>query len=369
MNQTTTTPARLLALDALRGFTIIAMIIVNDPGSWSHVYPPLLHAQWNGLTPTDYIFPFFLFIVGVSIALAYGQRLESGVARQELLKKIGSRTLKIYFLGIFLWLFPEFDFSAIRWVGVLHRIALVFLACSLIYLYVRPARLPWIAAFSLLGYWLVMAYAPVPGIGAPDLSVPEKNWAHYLDSILLPGVLWQKTWDPEGLLSTIPSICTGIFGMMAGRILLLQTEIHQKLVRLFVMGFALLAIGDLWQWFFPFNKNIWSSSFAALLAGMTALALATMVYLVDVRGWKKWIFPGQVFGSNAITAYVLAGILTAVFYNDQLIDQGLNGRFMALGTGLGLAPELCSLLYAVFYVAVIFVPVYVLFRKKIFVKL
>ena len=359
----------MLALDALRGFTIMAMIIVNDPGSWSHVYPPLLHAEWNGLTPTDYIFPFFLFIVGVSIALAYGQRLDSGMPQQSLLKKIFSRTLKIYFLGIFLWLFPEFDFSAIRWVGVLHRIALVFLACSLIYLYVRPALWIWIAAISLVGYWIVMAYIPVPGIGAPDLSVPEKNWAHYLDRMLLPGVMWQKTWDPEGILSTIPSICTGIFGMMAGRLLLINMEIHQKLVRLFVMGFALLAVGDIWQWFFPFNKNIWSSSFSALLAGMATLALATMVYVVDVRGWKKWVFSGQVFGSNAITAYVLAGILTIVFYNDKLIDKGLNGRFMALGTSLGLPAELCSLLYAIFYVLVIFVPVYVLFRKKIFIKL
>lgn len=368
MNQTTT-PTRLLALDVLRGLTIIAMIIVNDPGSWSHVYPPLLHAEWNGLTPTDYVFPFFLFIVGVSIALAYGQRLDAGMEKRSLLKKITSRTFKIYFLGVALWLFPEFDFSAIRWVGVLHRIAIVFLACSLLYLYVRPALLPRIAAAALVGYWLVMAYLPVPGIGVPDLSVPEKNWAHYLDSILLPGVMWQKTWDPEGLLSTIPSICTGIFGLMAGRILLLQTEIHEKLVRLFTMAFALLAVGDLWQWFFPFNKNIWSSSFATLLAGMATLALATMVYLVDVRGWKKWILPAQVFGSNAITAYVLAGILTVVFYNDKLIAQGLNGQFMALGNSLGLPAPLSSLLYAVIYVAVIFIPVYILFRKKIFIKL
>jgi len=368
MNQVST-PTRFLALDVLRGFTIIGMIIVNDPGSWSHVYPPLLHAEWNGLTPTDYVFPFFLFIVGVSIALAYGQRLDAGVAKQELLRKIGSRTLKIYFLGILLWLFPEFDFGGIRWVGVLQRIALVFLACSLIYLYVRPALLTRIAVAGLVGYWLVMAYLPVPGIGAPDLSMPEKNWAHYLDSILLPGVMWQKTWDPEGLLSTIPSICTGIFGILAGRILLKPAEIHQKLVRLFVMGFALLALGDLWQWFFPFNKNIWSSSFAALLAGMATLALATMVYLVDVLGWRKWIFPGQVFGSNAITAYVLSGILTVVFYNDQIIDKGLNGQFMSAGTALGLPAELSSLLYALLYTGIIFLPVWALFRKKIFIKL
>ena len=201
---TTTDKQRYLAVDVMRGLTLIGMIIVNDPGSWDHVFPALLHAEWNGLTPTDYVYPFFLFIVGVSIALAYQPKIEKGEEKKEMVSKIFVRALKIFGMGIFLWLFPTFDFNDIRWAGVLQRIALVFLPCALLFLYTDKKFQIRFAAFLLVGYWILMAYIPVPGIGFPDLSVPEKNWAHYIDSILLPGKMWQKTWDPEGILSTFP---------------------------------------------------------------------------------------------------------------------------------------------------------------------
>lgn len=360
---------RYLAVDVMRGLTLIAMIIVNDPGSWDHVFPPLLHAEWNGLTPTDYVYPFFLFIVGVSIALAYQPKLEKEIPKNGLVSKIFIRSIKIFALGIFLWLFPSFDFTDIRWAGVLQRIALVFLPCALLFLYTDKKFQQRLAALILVFYWILMAYIPIPGIGFPDLSVPEKNWAHFLDSFLLPGRMWQKTWDPEGILSTLPAIVTGILGLLAGHIILHQREIKQKLLSLFFMGFILIAIGDLWQWFFPINKNIWSSSYTCLMGGFATLTLAALIYLIDLKGKDKWIYPATVFGTNAITAYVLSGILTVIFYNDAWIANGLNGQFMALGTTIGLPFQLSSFLYALFYVMIIFIPLYILHKNSIFIKL
>ena len=201
---------RLISLDALRGFTIAAMVIVNDPGTWQHIYWPLRHAEWNGCTITDLIFPFFLFIVGVSIALAYSKRVEGNVPKKSLYRKIIIRAINIYLLGLFLWLWPEFDFSSIRWVGVLQRISFVFLVCAILFLNTNWKQQIKIGAAILVLYYIIIAYIPVPGIGKPDLSIPEGNWANYLDTLILPGVMYQKTWDPEGLLSTFPAIVSGI---------------------------------------------------------------------------------------------------------------------------------------------------------------
>ncbi|MGB1405233.1 MAG: acyltransferase family protein, partial [Flavobacteriaceae bacterium] len=220
---------RLLSLDLLRGLTIILMIIVNDPGSWEQVYSPLLHAEWNGITPTDYVFPTFLFIVGVSIVLSMKKQKELGKDRGALTKKLLWRAFKIYAVGIFLWLWPSFNFEGIRWVGVLPRIAFVYLACALLFLYTSRKTQALMGIGILVGYWVLMAYIPVPGIGAPDLMVPEKNWAHYLDSLLLPGRMWQGTWDPEGFLSTFPAIASGIIGMWAGYLLLQKEDLKTRL--------------------------------------------------------------------------------------------------------------------------------------------
>ncbi len=359
---------RLISLDALRGFTIAAMIIVNDPGSWSHVYAPLLHAEWNGITPTDYIFPFFLFIVGVSIALAYQKRLDKGDDKKVLIRKILIRSLKIFALGLFLWLWPDFDFSNLRWAGVLQRIALVFLPCALLFLYTDWKQQLRIAAAILIGYWIIMAYVPVPGIGMPDLSVPEKNWAHYLDNLLLPGVMWQKTWDPEGILSTFPAIATGISGMLIGRIILDVKDNFEKVSWVFFAGFLMVLAAGIWNWFFPINKNIWTSSFVLQTSGMAALFLATCILLVDMLGYMRWTKMGRVFGANAITAYVLAGMLTLVFYSGHFGMKGLNALFMEAMTGLGMAAKLASLLYACIYTLIIYIPIYILYRKRIFIK-
>jgi len=344
------------------------MVIVNDPGSWSHVYRPLLHAPWNGCTITDLIFPFFLFIVGISIALAYSKRLEAGVPRKSMYRKIFIRALNIYLLGLFLWLFPDFNFQEIRWVGVLQRISVVFLVCALLFLNTSWKQQIRIGVVTLLLYWILLAYIPVPGLGKPDLSAPGMNWANYLDEKILPGVLWQKTWDPEGILSTFPAMVSGIIGMLIGRLYLNIKDSHQRLVWLFFTGFMLFLAGGLWNWFFPINKNLWTSSFVLYTAGLGTLGLASCMLVVDVLGHRRWTFLGRVYGANAITSYVLAGMLTSVFYRMRIGGASLNQHFMDALTSMGLDPKFVSMLYALIYMLIIFIPALILYRKKVFIK-
>ncbi len=360
---------RLLSLDILRGLTIILMIIVNTPGSWDHVYAPFLHAEWNGVTPTDYIFPTFLFIVGVSIVLSFTKQLELGKNRTELTKKVFIRALKIYSVGIFLWLWPSFNFDGIRWVGVLPRIAFVFLGCALLFLYTSRKVQIYIGIAILLFYWIIMAYIPVPGIGIPDLSVPEKNWAHFIDKLFLPGRLWKQTWDPEGILSTLPSIASGIMGMMSGYILLKKEELGNKINQLFFFGFLLLFLGDIMQWVFPLNKNLWSSSFSLLMGGITAISLASSIYIFDLKKSKYKFKFAHVFGVNSIFSYSLSSILTVAFYSSKWWGFALNDKFINLWESIGLPLKMGSLVYALFYVIILWVPTYYLYKNKVFIKL
>ncbi len=360
---------RLLALDILRGLTIIFMIIVNTPGSWSHVYAPLLHADWNGITPTDYIFPTFLFIVGVSIVLSFTKQIEMGKSRSEMTKKIFIRALKIYAVGIFLWLWPSFNFDSIRWVGVLHRIAFVFLVCAILFLYTSKRIQLYSGIGLLLFYWILMVYIPVPGVGVPDLSIPEKNWAHYIDSILLPGILWEDTWDPEGILSTLPSIATGIMGMISGYILLGKEELIKKINKIFFVGFTLILVGDIVQWFFPLNKNLWSSSFSLLMGGISSLALAASLFIFDLRKIQYQFKFAEAFGVNSILAYSLSSMLTVIFYSSKLWGIAFNQEFIKFWGIIGLPLKLGSLIYAIIYVFVLWIPCNYLYKKKIFIKL
>ncbi|MCP4314371.1 MAG: DUF5009 domain-containing protein [Bacteroidetes bacterium] len=360
---------RLISLDALRGFTIAAMVIVNDPGSLSHIYRPLGHAKWNGCTITDLIFPFFLFMVGISITLAYSRRLDANVPVKSLYRKIIIRSANIYLWGIFLWLWPEFDFGAIRWVGVLPRIAIVFLVCAILFLNTSWKQQVKIGAVILILYWIVVAYIPIPGLGKPDLSVAGQNWANYLDSIILPGVLYRETWDPEGFLSTFPAIATGIAGMLIGKVYLSVKDENKKLVWLYFAGFTMFLAGGFWNWFFPINKHIWTSSYVLYSAGLGTLGLATCILVVDIWGFTKWTFLGRVYGANAITSYVMAGMLTLVFYSIKFGGSSLNALWMEALTGIGFDPKFASMLYAIIYMLIIFVPALILYRKKIFIKI
>ena len=389
---------RLIALDALRGFTIIGMVIVNDPGSWSHVYSPLLHAHWNGITPTDLVFPFFLFMVGVSITLAYTKRLEAAVPKGDMYKKILSRAVKIMLLGWFLWLWPSFNFAGMRYAGVLPRISIVFLVSALIFLNTNWKQQVWIGSVILLAYWALMALIPVPiddvirtaldtgmvkssggeiaigelkqisdGLIATNYE-PGTNIAAWLDRILLPGRFWEYTWEPEGFMSTFPAIVTGIIGMLIGRLILVIQDPFKKLTWLFFIGFLMYLAGEMWGWWMPLNKNLWSSSYTLWTAGMATMGLAACILVVDVLGYTKWTKIGRVYGANAITSYVLAGMLTMVFYRDIFWGYSLSGMWMDGLQSVGLDPKFASFTYAVIYMLIIYIPTWILYKKKIFLK-
>jgi predicted acyltransferase len=364
----TTQNVRLTSLDAMRGFTIAAMILVNFPGSWDYVYSPLLHAEWNGFTPTDIIFPFFLFIVGVSIALAYTKRLESGTPKKVMYRKIIIRSLKIFGVGMLLNLIPDFNFNDLRWTGVLHRIAIVFFVCALLFLNTRWKTQAWIGAFILVSYWLAMTLIPTPGLGKVMLE-PGANLAAWFDSQYLPGKKWQGTWDPEGLLSTLPAIVTGITGLLAGKIFLSYYTPNEKSNYLMVFGLFSVALGYFWGLDFPVNKNLWSSSFVLVTSGLAAWILGAIYFVVDILGKKKGTAIGVIFGANAISVYVLADLLSLIFYRLSLGSQSLNQHFVTGLTSMGLRAEMASMVYALLFVAVNFIPAYILYNKKIFIKL
>ena len=290
---TKSTSKRLISLDFFRGVTIIGMILVNTPGSWNYVYAPLQHAEWNGITPTDFVFPFFIFIVGVSIVLAYTKYLEKGKDRGDMVPKIIRRSLTIFALGIFLNLFPEFDLSNIRIPGVLQRIAIVFFACALLFLYTSKKTQWWIGGGLLVGYWLVIAFIPHPELGL-SLSEPGLNIAAWVDSTLIPGTLYQGTWDPEGILSTLPAIASGISGMIAGHLIVSGRSRERIVIGLMVGGLLAFAAGNVWDWFFPINKNLWTSSYVLYTSGLASMTLGACYYWIDVLDKSKGTYMGAV---------------------------------------------------------------------------
>lgn len=352
---------RLLSLDAFRGITIIAMILVNTPGSWDYVYAPLLHAQWHGITPTDYIFPFFIFIVGVSIVLSYKNLLAKGASKSQLIGKTFKRAAIIFLIGIFLGLFPDFNFSEIRIPGVLQRIALVFLACAILFLYTNWKQQCFLGAGLLLLYWALMTLVPVPGIGAGVLE-PGQNLAAHIDSLFIPGSMWQGTWDPEGILSTMPAIVTGMAGMLAGRLYSDEKlTLGDKIQGLFVGGFIAFSIGSAWGWCFPINKNLWTSSYVLFTAGLAAMTWATLSYIMDVRGNNKWATLAIAFGSNAIVAYAIGSMLPSLIQsvNDWYVNSFIIGSAH---------PKFASMIWAICIIILCFIPIWILYKRKIFIK-
>lgn len=359
---------RLISLDAFRGFTIAAMIMVNNPGSWSHVYPPLEHADWNGLTPTDLIYPFFIFIVGVSIALAYSKRLNAGLEKGPMYRKIIIRSVNIFVVGILLWLFPKFSFESVRITGVLQRIAIVFMVSAFLFLNTKWKTQAIIAGFLLVAYWLMMTLIPTPGYGKVMLE-PGVNLSAWFDSIFMPGHLYRETWDPESILSTLPSIATGITGMLAGHLILSKLTQERKVIYLFSFSFLAFIIGFMWGYIFPINKNIWTSSFVLVTSGLAGMVLAVSIFAVDILGRKRFTKPGIIFGSNAITAYVLADILTLPVYRWHIGSASLSGHWMNLFEHFGWSMKFGSFTFAVLFIFLNFIPVWFLYKKKIFIKL
>ena len=355
---------RLLSLDFFRGLTIAGMIIVNDPGSWSHVYAPLLHAEWHGATPTDLVFPFFLFIVGVSISLSLSKRKGSS----NLYVKIFKRSAIIFLLGIFLALFPKFDFENLRIVGVLQRIALVYLVCAILYLNTSHSTQLKTGIGLLVIYWITMVFIPFNGNLAGTLD-PGNNFAAWIDSFIVPGRLYQETWDPEGFYSTLPAIATGISGMLCGKIILDNSNsLKDKIIKLFYWGAIILIIGSFWDYIFPINKHIWTSSYVLYSSGLAMIILAMSMWIIDEKKYTNNIKFGLVFGSNAITAYVLHGIVWRLFQFPVINGVGFQKFWMDTGTSIGLPAKFVSFDWAIFYTLVIYFIVYQLYKRKIFIK-
>ena len=359
---------RLISLDALRGFTIAVMIVVNYPGSEDFVFFTLRHTVWNGLSFTDQVAPFFLFIVGVSIAFAYSRRLQDGTPKPALYKKIFLRSLKIYAVGMFLNLMPHFDFHTIRWTGTLQRIAVVFLICSLIYLHTNWKQQAWIAATLLVTYWLALVCIPTPGIGKVMLE-PGVNIVAWLDSQYLPGRMWRGNWDPESLLTNVTSVVSGLTGMLAGALLLSNRPSSEKANILMTAGVFAAIAGYFWGLTFPVNENLWTSSFVLVTAGFAALLFGTLYFLVDIKGHTRGTRPGIIFGANAIAVYFLADVWALVFYEWKIGSTTLNEHWVRALTNAGSSPELASLLYALLFTGINFIPAWWLYKKKIFIRL
>ncbi len=363
---------RLISLDAFRGLTVAGMILVNNPGSWSHVYPPLRHAEWHGWTPTDLIFPFFLFIVGVSMSLSFARRAALGEAGGKTYLRIVRRSLLILGLGWFLHLFPYFRFSTMRLPGVLPRIALCFFFGSLIYLSLTVKERAAAVIIGLAVYWLAMKLFPVPGYGAGILEY-RGNLCGYIDFQLLAGHLYRPEFDPEGLLSTLPAVATTLLGTLAGDWLRSKRSMFEKTAWQLAGGVVLTGAGLALQPFFPINKQLWSPTYVLFTAGMAAIVLAFCYVLMDGMGIKRWAAPFLVFGTNAIVAFAGSTLMVKVL---ALIKVSAGGR------SLGLQPfvyqelvspwagkEFGSLLVAVGYVLLWMALMTPLYRKRVFIKL
>lgn len=368
-------PARVLSLDVFRGITIAGMLLVNNPGSWDAVYEPLDHAKWNGWTPTDLIFPFFLFIVGVSMTYSFAVQERKGATPGAIMGKVAKRSAILFLLGLILAGFPTYDLSTIRIPGVLQRIGVAFLLASVVVLFLRPRGQVAAAAALLLGYWAAMKLVPVPGYGAGNLE-PPANLGAYVDRMVIGSAhMWKSsvTWDPEGILSTFPAVATVLLGVFTGRWLRSGRPPAEKTVWMFVAGNAALVAGVIWNEVFPINKNLWTSSYVVFTAGMALHFLATCYWLVDVKGYRRWASPFVWFGMNAIAAFFLSGIVGRLL---NLIKwTGPDGRAVALKTWIyrtayasWLPPYNASLAFAVTFVLVFTGIVWVMHRRRIFIK-
>jgi predicted acyltransferase len=364
---------RTESVDAFRGITVAAMILVNNPGSWNYVYSPLRHAEWNGCTPTDLVFPFFLFIVGVSIHLAYRQRVSDGLTRSVLIK-ILKRAVLIFAIGLFLTLFPRFNFETVRIPGVLQRISIVFLVCSLLYMKSTWLTQLRIGLVLLLAYYLVMTLVPVPGFGVPSLD-PESNLGAWLDRTLLGGHLWaqSKTWDPEGILSTVPAVVTGISGMLTGRMMTSDKPQAEKVTWMFLTGGGLTILGLAWGTVFPINKSLWTSSYVLYTSGIALQFMAAFYWLIDVQGFRSWARPMIWYGMNALFVFALSGILVKILIRIKM--TGTNGEETSLWGFLfdrfylsWLPPHFASFLFAADLVVLFGILLWWMHRKRIFIK-
>lgn len=375
MAKPNTPPAdRLVSLDVFRGITIAGMVLVNNPGTWSAIYWPLGHAAWHGWTPTDLVFPFFLFIVGVAITLAFGRRVETGGTKRDLYIKVIKRTLIIFGIGLFLNAFPYFNFSELRIPGVLQRIAVCYFFASIIFLNTKWHTQVIITIALLIVYWLMMMLIPAPGYAAGDLS-KEGSLASFIDRVVFGKHVWAqaKVYDPEGLLSTIPALATTLMGVLTGHWLRSRKTAYEKVAGMFVVGAACVAIGWALNSFFPINKALWTSSYVLFTGGLALQFLALCYWIIDIKGYRRWAKPFEVFGLNAIALYVGAGLMAELLGVIKL--TGPDGTKIPLQSWIynnlfasWASPINASLAFALTFVLVWLALMWILYRRKIFLK-
>jgi predicted acyltransferase len=386
---------RLMALDVFRGMTIAGMLLVNNPGTWSAIYPPLEHAEWHGWTPTDLVFPFFLFIVGVTTHLSLSKRNPD-----EMVPKIIRRGLSIFLVGLLLNWFPFYWWGKIagnpdptfwqrvvyrvehlRFMGVLQRIGLAYMFAALLTLRTTRKQQITIVVSILIGYWMLMTLVPVPGtgtIGALLLDRPETTLAAWSDRLILgTNHIWSgsKTWDPEGPLSTIPAIATAMLGVFAGRWLTdKQRTLQERVIGLYGVGCVGMFAGKLWSWAFPINKGIWTSSYVVFTAGFACVMLATCLWLLDILQIRGWARPFAIYGVNPLIAFVGSGLMARM--TDSILKTDFRGRNMSWHQAsyeLLFKPyfpdKFASLLWGLAFVTLWLGILTVLYRRKIIVRL
>jgi len=379
---------RLVSLDVFRGITVAGMLLVNDPGSWGHIYPPLEHAAWNGWTPTDLVFPFFLFIVGITTHLSATARRARGATDTELTRQILRRGALIFLFGLLVnWLpfytwsgdFPSFGARIVdrlyhvRIMGVLQRIGLAYVAGALIALRANTRTMIVVIAVILFGYWGVMATGPLEPAAATVAASVDRAW---LDWGALGNHIWaqSETWDPEGPLSTIPAVATVLIGVLAGRWIGGGRLLSDRLNGLFAAGAMGMCAGLVWNWVFPINKNLWTSSYVVFTAGMAAVTLAVCIWLIENENVRWWTPPFLAFGMNPIVAFVGSAAMERLIYS--VITLNVGGKTVSLETalynatlGAWLPPQLASLTFAVCFVLLWLGVLTVLYRRQIFLKI
>ncbi|MES2524976.1 MAG: DUF5009 domain-containing protein [Gemmatimonadota bacterium] len=394
-------PERLLSLDVFRGMTVAGMLLVNNPGTWSAIYPPLQHAPWHGWTPTDLIFPFFLFIVGITTELSLRARRARGDDERAIIRQVVRRGALIFLFGLALSAFPFFTWTAtlpdnpdptfwdrvvhrvenLRVLGVLQRIGIAYFFGALLTLRTSWRQQLAILAALLFGYWALMTLVPVPDTGVPGrfvLDQPAALLSAWLDrTVLGTNHLWigSKTWDPEGLLSTLPAIGTMMLGTFAGRwIGERDRQLTERLAAMFAIGAIAMVVGLMWGWVFPINKSIWTSSYVIFTAGMGAVALAVCMWTIDVMQVRRWTFPFVVYGMNPMLAFLGSGLMARLISSIWMVEVGDGTRISAQGLVFKgafvswLPPREASFAYALSFVALWFVILWAAWKRGFVLK-
>jgi predicted acyltransferase len=369
MASTAAPSERLLSLDVFRGLTMAGMMMVNNQ-TGPRPYYQLGHTDWHGFTYTDTIFPSFMWIVGVAMTLSTAKRVERGENKTKLLMHAFRRAFFIILIGLVLNGFPYFTLAGYRFAGVLQRIGICYFFAAVILLYTKMrGQILWTFGL-LLTYWLLMFYYPVPGVGAGHLE-KEANLERYVDQAVLGDHIYKndKYWDPEGTVSTLPSIATVLFGVLAGQILRRSNQHAERAARIFLSGNGLILAGLLLSAWMPINKNLWTVSFSVFMAGISSVLFASVYWIVDAKGYTKWTWPFVVYGMNAIAAYTASFLLEDLVYivkigkytvHDLVYDNLFAPFFSTQNASLG---------YSLLFDLTIFAFAYFLYSRKWFLKL